>query len=135
MCILGTLSAALLLRIAGYLVAAYALLKAKPSGRAFSAGAVSLGLACFLGSSQAGWVSGAAMLSVACLLMAEQLGISQGRLWLQSYWFIPAAVYCVYLVMFCVESFSALSFILEGLTGCALALAMREFALPKNAAS
>lgn len=127
-CTLETMRYVFLLRITGYLFAIFSLLQTKHSGILYSAGCVSLCLAHCLTGTLAGWAGGITMLSVPVLLLSEQIGIPEGQNWVKKYWFIPVAIYCVYLIMFCVESFSYPGLLLEGFAGCALALSMWEFA-------
>lgn len=132
--ILETIDYVQLLRIAGYLLSVCALARAKPSRKLFCTGCIFLCLAHGLAYSMAGWVGGIAMLSVPVLLLSEQIGIPSSREWPEKYWFIPIASYCVYLIMYCVESFQLLFLILECISGCALTLAMRGFSLQNSVA-
>lgn len=131
--ILKTLSFDMLLRIVGYLIVVFALLRACPSRKLFSVGSISLCLAYWLAGSQADWAGGMAMLSAAALLLPGQLGIPKGNPWLQNYWFIPAAIFCVYLVMSIVESFDIFSLFMGILTCFALAMVMHKFAFQQFA--
>lgn len=124
---LETMCDVFLLRIAGYLLSAFSMLLAKPNRNLLSAGCAALCLAYCLVGSLAGWVGAIAMMSVPVLLLSEWIGISKDQRWLKKFWLIPAAIYCVYLIMFCVESFSSLGLFLEGVAGCALGLSMWEF--------
>ncbi len=126
--VLETMYLVFLLRIIGCLLAAYGLLQTKPRKNLFSAGCVSLSFSFWPTFSQVSWIGGTAFLLVPVLLMTEQLGFSRNRQWLQKYWFIPTAIFCVYLIMSCLQSFHAASIIIEILAGCALTLVMWEFA-------
>ena len=132
--ILETIDYVQLLRIAGYLLSVCALARAKPSRKLFCTGCIFLCLAHGLAYSMAGWVGGIAMLSVPVLLLSEQISIPSSREWPEKYWFIPITSYCVYLIMYCVESFQLLFLILECISGCALTLAMRGFSLQNSVA-
>ena len=131
--ILGAMPYALLLRIAGCLLSVYALLRTKPSKNLFCAACVALCLAYGSAGSLAGRIGGIAVLSTSVLLLPEQANIPGSRERLRKYWFIPMIAYCVYLIVYCAESFDFPFFIVESIAGCALTLAMRGFALQNDA--
>lgn len=131
--ILGSMPYALLFRIAGCLLSVYALLRAKPGRNLFCAACVALCLAYGSAGSLAGKIGGIAVLSISVLLLAELANIPGSRERLRKYWFIPMIAYCVYLIVYCAESFDFPFFIMESVGGCALTLAMRGFALQNDA--
>ena len=105
----------------------------KPSRNLFCAACVALCLAYGSTGSLAGKIGGIAVLSVSVLLLAELANIPGSRERLRKYWFIPMVVYGVYLIVYCAESYDFPLFIVEGVGGCALTLAMRGFALQNDA--
>lgn len=122
----------LILRAVGYLLIATGLLSATSLTTLLSCGSAAVCISYWFTGTLAGWPASAAYLCTFVLLVGQHLNLSGCRSWLNKYWFIPTTLLCIYIAMFCAESFALSIFLMDILVGCALTFTMYKLASVKK---